>query len=411
VYKRQDYYNGNPDATIAALKNLPQTKGKKIAILGSTGSIGTSTLKIIKQNQKIYDVVAIAANSNIEELEKQANIFKPKIIAVFNEKKANDLKKRLSSHLKIKVISSLDGLIEIVTLDEIDFVMMAIQGSIALKPTIEAIKAKKVIGLANKEVLVAAGDLINKLKKEHRACIIPVDSEHSAIFQCLKNENENENLKNIKRLILTASGGPFLNVEEKKLKNISLKDALTHPNFSMGAKITVDSSTMMNKGLEIIEAYHLFDVKKEDIDVIVHPEQIIHSMVEFQDSSILAQMSEPTMDIPISYALSYPKREKSMIQKFDFIKNNKFTFYEPDLNKFLCLKLAKESLKISKSMPCFMNMANEVLVKRFLKNEISWLDISKKLEKLMSFHSPKNMLDLKDILDVEEEASKKAITT
>nr|NGX53134.1 1-deoxy-D-xylulose 5-phosphate reductoisomerase [Candidatus Anoxychlamydiales bacterium] len=286
--------------------------------------------------------------------------------------------------------------------------MMAMQGSIALKPTIEAIKAKKIIGLANKEVLVAAGDLINKLKKEYKSCIIPVDSEHSAIFQCLKNENENE--KTIKRLILTASGGPFLNLDEKKLKNISLEDALHHPNFSMGKKITVDSSTMMNKGLEIIEAYHLFNINKKDIDVIVHPEQIIHSMVEFQDSSILAQMSEPTMDIPISYALSYPKREKSMIQKFDFIKNSKFTFYEPDLNKFLCLKLAQDALNISKSMPCFMNMANEILVKRFLNNKISWLDISNKLEKLMSFHSPKNMLDLKDILDVEEEAYKKAIT-
>ena len=381
---------------------------KKIAILGSTGSIGKSTLKIIKQNPDLYDVVAIGANTNIDDLEKQANEFNPKIIAVFDENKAKDLKKRLSSFPKIKVVSSIDGLIEIATLDEIDLVMMAMQGSIALKPTIEAIKAKKIIGLANKEVLVAAGDLINKLKKEYKSCIIPVDSEHSAIFQCLKNENENE--KTIKRLILTASGGPFLNLDEKKLKNISLEDALHHPNFSMGKKITVDSSTMMNKGLEIIEAYHLFNINKKDIDVIVHPEQIIHSMVEFQDSSILAQMSEPTMDIPISYALSYPKREKSMIQKFDFIKNNKFTFYEPDLNKFLCLKLAKESLKISKSMPCFMNMANEVLVKRFLKNEISWLDISKKLEKLMSFHSPKNMLDLKDILDVEEEAYKKAIT-
>ncbi len=381
---------------------------KKIALLGSTGSIGESTLKIISQNKKLYDVVALAAHSNIDKLEKQAYTFKPKIIAVFDEKKAKDLKMRLSStsgFKHIKIVSSMEGLLEVATLDEIDYVMMAIQGSQALRPTIEAIKAKKTIGLANKEALVIAGDLINELKKKYKACIIPIDSEHSAIFQCLKNESA----KNIKRLILTASGGPFLHLTQEELKNISLKDALKHPNFSMGKKITIDSSTMMNKGLEIIEAYHLFDVDKENIEVIVHPEQVIHSMVEFIDSSIIAQMSKPTMDIPISYALNYPLRMRSNIQKFDFTKNNKLTFFQPDLKKFLCLKLAREALKISKSMPCFMNMANEVLVKRFLDNKISWLDISKKLEKLMSFHSPKIMLDLKDVLNVEEEAYKKAI--
>ncbi len=306
---------------IEMLFSITKTFGfmKKIAILGSTGSIGKSTLKIIKQNIELYDVVALAAHSNIDELEKQAHIFKPKIIAVFDEKKAKELKRRLFSITgleHIKIVSSIEGLVEIATLDEIDFVMMAVQGSIALKPTIEAIKAKKTIGLANKEVLVAAGDLINKLKHKYRACIIPVDSEHSAIFQCLQNdvnikikkENAIKPNSSIKRLILTASGGPFLNLPKEKLKNISLKEALSHPNFSMGRKITVDSSTMMNKGLEIIEAYHLFNIEKENIDVIVHPEQIIHSMVEFQDSSILAQMSEPTMDIPISYALSYINR-------------------------------------------------------------------------------------------------------
>lgn len=380
---------------------------KKIAVLGSTGSIGTSTLKIVLQNKNLYEVVAIGAHSNIEELEKQFHIFKPKYIAVFDEKKAKELKERLFKNglKKIKVLSSIEGLIEIATLDEIDFVMMAIQGSIALSPTIEAIKAKKTIGLANKEVLVAAGDLINKLKKENDAKIIPVDSEHSAIFQCLKNESNSS----IKRLIITASGGPFLHVKENELNSISLENALNHPNFSMGKKITIDSSTMMNKGLEVIEAYHLFNVKKENIDVIVHPEQIIHSMVEFQDSSILAQMSKPTMDIPISYALSYPNRVKSNIENFDFTKNHKITFYKPDLKKFLCLKLAYDALKISKSMPCFMNMANEVLVKRFLENKISWVDISKKLEKLMSFHTPCDMLNLKDVLSVEEEAAKKAL--
>jgi 1-deoxy-D-xylulose-5-phosphate reductoisomerase len=220
---------------------------------------------------------------------------------------------------------------------------------------------------------------------------------------------KNEKSENIKRLILTSSGGPFFNCSLDKLKTVSLKDALNHPNFSMGKKITVDSSTMMNKGLEIIEAYHLFNIKKDAIDVVIHPQQIIHSMVEFIDGTVLSQMSEPTMDIPISYALSYPDRVISRIEKLDFTKNSSLTFFEPDLKKFLCLKLAIEALKISKSMPCFMNKANEVLVKRFLDGKISWLDISKKLEKLMAFHSYKNMIDLEDVLDVEDEATKRAL--
>ena len=380
---------------------------KKIAIFGSTGSIGRSTLKILQENRDLYEVEALAAATNIDLLEKQAHIFKPKKIAVFDDKQAKELRKRLSYHLPdIKVLSSIEGLVEIAKDIDVDIVMMAISGSIALMPTIEAIKSDKVIGLANKEVLVAAGEIINKLLKKSKATIIPVDSEHSAIFQCLKNEKP----ENIKRLILTSSGGPFLNYSVKKLKTITLKDALNHPNFSMGQKITVDSSTMMNKGLEIIEAYHLFKIKKEDIDVVVHPEQIIHSMVEFIDGSVLSQMSEPTMDIPISYALSYPDRVRSKIKKLDFTKNSSFSFFAPDLKKFLCLKFAIEALKISKSMPCFMNRANEVLVKRFLDGKISWLDISKKLEKLMTFHSFKNMIDLGDVLDVEDEATKRALT-
>jgi len=218
----------------------------------------------------------------------------------------------------------------------------------------------------------------------------------------LKNEKE----KNVKRLILTASGGPFLNLSKNELKKVKILDALKHPNFKMGKKITIDSSTMMNKGLEIIEAFYLFGIEK--IDVIIHPEQIIHSMVEFVDGSIISQMSEPTMEVPIRYALSYPEREISNIKKFDFIKNNKLTFFKPDLNKFLCLALALEALKIKKSLPCFMNKANEILVSRFLKKEISWSDIAKKLEKLMSFHTPRNLVDLESIIDLEKEASQKA---
>lgn len=373
----------------------------KICVLGSTGSIGTSTLKVVRDSNNLYKVFALAAHSNIDLLEKQALEFKPKIVSVFDEKKAKELKKRLPS---TKIVSSIEGLIEVATHSDVDFVMSAISGSVGLIPTIEAIKANKTIGLANKEVLVAAGDLVNKLIKRHDAKVIPVDSEHSAIFQCLKSENNKE----IKRLILTASGGPFLNYSKDQLKEIKLEEALKHPNFQMGKKITVDSSTMMNKGLEVIEAYHLFNILESQIDVVVHPQQIIHSMVEFIDGAILGQMSEPSMEIPIRYALSYPIREKSNIKNFDFIKNSTLTFLEPNLEKFLCLSLAIQALKIKKSMPCFMNKANEVLVSRFLENKISWLDISKKLEKLMSFHTPINLVDLSSIMDVEKEAIQKA---
>lgn len=376
---------------------------KNICILGSTGSIGKSTLKVVRDSNNLYKVFSIAANSNIDELEKQAIEFKPKIIAVFDEKKAKELKKRVPN---VKIVSSIEGLVEVATHPDVDFVMSAISGSIGLIPTIEAIKTNKVIGLANKEVLVAAGDLVNELIKRHKAVVIPVDSEHSAIFQCLKNENT----KAVKRLIITASGGPFLKYSKDELKNITLEAALKHPNFQMGKKITVDSSTMMNKGLEVIEAYHLFNISQEQIDVIVHPEQIIHSMVEFIDGSILAQMSEPSMEVPIRYSLSYPTRIESKIPNFDFIKNSKLSFFEPDYEKFLCLSLALLALKTKKSMPCFMNKANEILVTRFLDKQISWQDISKKLQKLMSFHTPQNLLDLTSILDVEKEAIQKAKT-
>lgn len=372
---------------------------KKISILGSTGSIGKSTLNVIRSSKNLYEVYALGAHSNIEELKKQIDEFNPKIVAVFDEKKAFQLKKEVNC----KVVSSIEGLNEIVTHHEVDFVMMAISGSIALSPTIEAIKANKVIGLASKEVLVAAGDLVNDYLKKSKSKLIPVDSEHSAIFQCLKNESTNE----IKRLILTASGGPFINLPEEKLSSITIKDALKHPNFNMGKKITIDSSTMMNKGLEIIEAYYLFNVDENNIDAIIHKEQIIHSMVEFQDGSILAQLSMPSMEFPIRYALSFPKRENAKLNKFDFVKNYSLTFFEVP-NKFLCFKLAKEALKIKKSLPCFMNKANEVLVMRFLGGEINYTDISKKLEKLMSSHTPVNLVDLKTVLDIENEAFQKA---
>ncbi|EKE21406.1 MAG: hypothetical protein ACD_7C00256G0001 [uncultured bacterium] len=374
---------------------------KKVSILGSTGSIGSSTLKIIKDSNNLYNVFALAAHSNIDKLQQQALEFKPKLIVVYDEKKAKELRKRLPN---IKILSSIEGLIEIASHPDVDFVMSAMSSSIGLIPTIEAIKANKVIGLANKEVLVAAGDLVNQLIKRHKTVVIPVDSEHSAIFQCMKNENH----KFIKRLVLTASGGPFLNYTKEQMQTITVKEALNHPNFQMGKKITVDSSTLMNKGLELIEAYYLFNISQEQIDIVVHHQQIIHSMVEFVDGSILAQMSEPGMEIPIRYALSYPNRDKSKIKSFDFIKNCSLTFSEPDYDKFLCLSLALQALKAKKSMPCFMNKANEILVLRFLQNEISWQDIALKLEKLMSLHTPQNLIDLSSVLDIEKEAENKA---
>ncbi len=374
---------------------------KKIAILGSTGSVGRSTLKVISENREKFTVEALSAKSNIDLLEKQANEFSPKIIAVYDDEKAILLRKRLPN---IKVVSGLGGLNEIATYNDVDFVMSSISGSIGLIPTIEAIKAKKTIGLANKEVMVSAGDLVNKLLKENKVDLIPVDSEHSAIFQCLKNED----VKNVERIILTASGGPFWNYPIDRLEKITLEEALCHPTYSMGSKITIDSSTLMNKGLEVIEAYHLFKIEKEKIDIVIHPQSIIHSLVEFIDGSMLSQMAEPNMQIPIHYALCYPKREKGNIARFDFTKNSTLSFYPPDKEKFLCLKIALQALKEGRSLPCFMNAANEVLVERFLKQEISWIDISKKLKKLISFHSPQNMLDLDTVLEVDKQAREQA---
>lgn len=374
---------------------------KNISILGSTGSIGKTTLDVVRQNLDLYKVIALSCNLNISEIIKQAKEFNPKIIAVFDETKAKELKKILPN---IKIVSGINGLIEIATLDEIDFVMSSISGFLGLIPTIEAIKKNKTIGLANKEVMVSAGDLVNNLLKKYNSKLLPVDSEHNAIFQCLKNEKNSD----IKRIILTASGGPFFNYSKEELKKVSLSDALKHPTYKMGKKISIDSATLMNKGLEIIEAYFLFNLKLDQIDVIVHPQSIIHSFVEFIDGSMLAQLSEPNMYVPINYALSYPNRIKSNIEKFDFIKNNKLTFFDANLDKFKCLKFAMDAIKLKKSYPCFLNAINEVLVEKFLNKKISFIDIFSKLEKLISFHQPCDMLSLDDILWVDKQARIKA---
>ena len=306
---------------------------KKISILGSTGSIGTQTLDVVRANRDKFEVVAISANSSINLLLEQIKEFKPKYVAVYNEASAKVLKEMIPSDINIEVLSGMEGLVTISSLDEIDVLLTAIVGMIGLVPTLEAIKKGKTIALANKETLVTAGQLVMEEAKKNNVKILPVDSEHSAIFQCLNGENNKE----IESLILTASGGPFRGKTKSQLLNVTKNEALKHPNWSMGRKISIDSSTLMNKGLEVIEAKWLFDVNTDKIDVVVHPQSIIHSMVQFVDSSIIAQMGCPDMKLPIQYALTYPDRILNDFERLDFSKLTSLTFEKPDLETFPCL--------------------------------------------------------------------------
>lgn len=368
---------------------------KKIAILGSTGSIGSSTLEVIRHLPEHFVVEALAAGSNIDLLEKQADEFSVKIVGVNNLEKAFELKKRRPD---LHVVAGQEGLLEVATTSS--FLVSALVGSVGLEPTVAAIKKGITIGLANKEILVSAGDFVTKIAKEHNVSLLPIDSEHSAIFQCLQGSRSNE----ISRLILTASGGPFRNFELQDLKQVSLSQALNHPTWKMGSKITIDSSTLMNKGLEVIEARYLFDINVQNIDVVVHPQSVIHSMVEFKDGSILAQMSEPSMVLPIQYALTYPHREKALMPPFDFKKFRNLEFYPPDLEKFRCLRLAMDAVKEGSSSCCYLNAANEILVNRFLNNEISWYSIGEKLEEMMHRFSPRTMHSIEEVLEVDKDA-------
>lgn len=366
---------------------------KKLIILGSTGSIGLSTLAIVDHLRNDFTVVALAAKSNIDELEKQIKKYHPKLVAVFDQKQALELKKRAPT---VEVVFGMEGLNQAASFSEGDTVVSAISGTLGLEPTYHAIKAGKKIALANKEVLISGGSFIMSHAKEDQ--IMTVDSEHSALFQCLIGEKKEE----VRRLILTASGGPFRNKSFEELEKISVKCALNHPTWSMGPKITIDSSTLMNKGLEVIEAYHLFGIK--EIDVVIHPQSVIHSMVEFKDGSMKAQMSEPDMKLPIQYALTYPERKEGLLKPFDFTKFSKLEFFPPDTVKFKCLKLAFDALKEGDSFPGALNAANEVLVERFLKGEISWLDIGNKLESLLLRHNKCAITDLYAIKAVDENA-------
>lgn len=373
---------------------------KKIAVLGSTGSIGKSTLRVIQHLKEELSVVALAAHSNVALLEEQIRLFHPKVVCVFDEKKAEELRKKTSC----RVLSGMEGLIELVQLPEVDMCVSAMVGASGLIPTIEAIKAKKEIAIANKEVLVCAGELVMQLAVQHGVQLLPIDSEHGALFQCLHGEDP----KSIRRLILTASGGPFREVPMDQLESVTVEQALKHPTWNMGAKITIDSSTLMNKGLEVIEARWLFGVPVEQIDVVFHPQSIIHSLCEFVDGSILAQMNQPHMINPIQYALTFPKRRPSLLPYFDFSKAHQLTFAPPDFKKFTCLRLAFEALRIGGTMACYMNAANEILVNRFLNKEISWYSIARKLEQLMERHTPERELSLEKVLFVDEMARKEA---
>ncbi len=347
---------------------------KKVLILGSTGSIGINTLQIIRTFKDEFQVTGLTANSNVHLLKKQIDEFHPKAVVVGDEKKAEEL--RLLCGSSCKIYHGNEGLIRITREGDYDILVSALVGFVGLAPTMEGIKLKKRIALANKETLVTAGEIVTGLCEETGAELLPVDSEHSAIFQCLSGENKKE----IERLILTASGGPFLNKNKDEFGNVTIEDALNHPNWKMGSKITIDSATMMNKGLEVIEAFWLFKLPKEKIDVLIHPQSIIHSMVQFIDGSMKAQMSHPDMKLPILYALSYPARYNYSEVKTDLGKINQLTFFEPDLHKFTCLKIAYDSIREGGTSPCILNAANEVAVKKFLSGRIKFSEIPDLIE-------------------------------
>lgn len=368
---------------------------KKIVVLGSTGSIGTQTLDVVRKNSDM-EVVALAAGSNIKLLEEQIREFRPRMVCVFDEKKAKELR-ILVSDCDVKITSGMEGLIECSVTSEADVVLTAIVGMIGIQPTIAAIKAKKDIALANKETLVTAGHIIMPLAGEYNVKILPVDSEHSAIFQALNGENYNR----ISRILLTASGGPFRGMTTKQLEKVGLEDALKHPNWSMGRKITIDSATMVNKGLEVIEAKWLFGVEFNQIEVVVQPKSIIHSMVEFVDGGVIAQLGTPDMKLPIQYALTYPDRRELRGERLDFTTLSSISFEAPDLDTFRGLSLAYEVGKMGGSMPTVFNAANERAVAKFLNREISFLEIYEIIEDAIQWHRKVDNPSVDAILDIE----------
>lgn len=370
---------------------------KKIALLGSTGSIGTQTLDVVR-NQGDIQVTAMAAGSNIALLEKQIREFHPSIAAVWDEKKALELKAKVAD-LPVKVVSGMDGLLEAATEKEAQIVVTAVVGMIGIRPTIAAMEAGKDIALANKETLVTAGHIIMPLAEKLGVKILPVDSEHSAIFQSLNGEHGNK----IHKILLTASGGPFRGRTREQMASVQLEDALKHPNWSMGRKITIDSSTMVNKGLEVMEAHWLFDVEMDQVQVVVQPQSIIHSMVEYEDGAVIAQLGTPDMRLPIQYALYYPERRYLPGDRLDFWKLSQITFEKPDLENFHGLALAYEAGRRGGSLPTVFNAANEYAVAKFLNREISYLEITDMIQKAMEHHKVIDDPTVEQILETERE--------
>lgn len=370
---------------------------KKIAILGSTGSIGTQTLDVVREHSDESQVVALAAGSNKERLKEQIKEFHPKLVSLSDEKKAQELKEELAGE-QVEVVCGMEGLIEVAGADSADVVVTAVVGMMGILPTMEAIKKGKDIALANKETLVTAGHLIIPMAKEYGVSILPVDSEHSAIFQSLQGEPKAA----LDKILLTASGGPFRGKSAEFLETVTLEDALNHPNWSMGPKITIDSSTMVNKGLEVMEAKWLFGVDYSQIEVVIQPQSIIHSMVQYVDGAIIAQLGTPDMRVPIEYALFYPERRSLSGDRLDFSKLSQITFEKPDYKVFRGLSLAIEAGKTGGTMPTVFNAANERAVAKFLKGEIKYTDIVRSIEKCMDAHKVSAHPDLEEILATEQ---------
>lgn len=368
---------------------------KNIAILGSTGSIGRNSLEVIRNLGERFRVVYLTANKNIDLLQKQIAEFRPKGVGLLDEYNGSVLRKTMNG--SVEVFSGEDGLEEIVSRDDIDIVISSLVGFAGLKPTIAALRKGKTVALANKETLVAAGQIITQLVQEYNAKLIPIDSEHSAILQCLVGEDRSH----IAKLILTASGGPFLETPKERFATLTVEEALHHPNWKMGNKITIDSATLMNKGLEVIEAHWLFSLPPERIEVVIHPQSIIHSMVEFIDGSVKAQLGVPDMKIPIQYALTYPDRSPLNGVRVDFPKLQSMTFYEPDREKFRCLQLAYDALSLGGTAPSVLNAANEIAVEAFLNRRISFQKIPELIDQALSSHKVQPKPELEHIIEAD----------
>jgi len=376
---------------------------KKITLLGSTGSIGVNTLEIVSQFQDKFKITALAARNNVTLLNKQIEIFSPKVVAVYDEVAAEKLKSKINNK-KTKVLSGQVGVCEVAAFSDSDLVVSAIVGSAGLMPTVSAINAKKDIALANKETLVMAGKLVMALAEKNGVRIYPIDSEHSAIFQSILGHNKSD----IRKIILTASGGAFVDKSSADLENVSVEDALAHPNWSMGKKVTIDSATMMNKGFEVIEAHFLFNIPADDIEVVIHRQSIIHSMVEYRDGSVIAQMGIPDMRTPIAFALSFPERIPIKLPRLDLTKMRTLTFEKPDMKKYPLLKLAYDALKKGGVMPAVLNSADEVAVESFLNKKIAFTDIPKIIKKTMTNVKDDDNIDLNKIQKTAKAAELKA---